>query len=497
VEVETGGPAAVERPPADPAEAAVDAAEIAATEVAELPPGLGAAAAEAGAGAAHPRRGFVHDVASVFGSRLLVLAIGMLTSVLLARTLGPTGRGELAVLLVVPTLVLTLADLGLKQAAVYLVGQRVVPVQQVVQTVLFLVFATSPVCLLVITGVYAVQGTTRYGALTVAMAMAAVPLTLLATYTRGVALGLGQIRTYNRVLWYVSPLNLAGIAVLVGVLGLGVRGALGAYLVSAALVAGYSLRFLAGVAPPVPRYVRGLPTQMVRLGIVYSAATFALLLSYRVDVMLLQRAVSEAQVGLYTLGSNLAELVWQIPAAITPVVFSRSANSRDPQAFSRRMARLLRLTLLAGMAAGAVFFVAAPWVIPLAYGEAFRASVGVHRMLLPGIVVSLVYHLLHSDLQGKGRPLVSLSVFLPVAVLNVVLNLLWIPRWGILGSAAASSVTYTCGAVALAVVYARICGLPLAELFIPRAADFDEIRARLGAAAHAARGAFRARRPNP
>lgn len=452
-----------------------------------------AAGVDAAAGSARPRRGFVHDVASVFGSRLLMLAVGMLTSILLARTLGPSGRGELAVLLVVPTLVLTFADLGLKQAAVYFVGQRVVPVEQVVQTVLFLVFATSPACLLAVLAVYAVQGTTRYGALTVGMAMAAVPLTLLATYTRGVALGVGQIRTYNRVLSFTSPLNLGGIALLVGVLGLGVRGALGAYLLSAAVVAGYSLRFLAGVAPPVPRYVRGLPLRMIRLGIVYSAATFALLLSYRVDVVLLQRAVSEAQVGLYTLGTNLAELVWQIPAAMTPVLFSRSANSRDPQAFSRRMAKLLRLTLLAGTVAGAAFFVAAPWVIPLAYGDAFRASVGVHRMLLPGIVVSLVYHLLHSDLQGKGRPYISLSVFLPVAVLNVVLNLLWIPRWGILGSAAASSVTYAGGAVALAVVYARVCGLPLAELLVPRAADFEEIRARLGAALQALRG----RRPDP
>jgi O-antigen/teichoic acid export membrane protein len=471
----------------DPAGAAVQAAEIP-PEVAGAPPELGAVA-EAGAATARPRRGFVHDVASVFGSRLLVLALGMLTSVLLARTLGPSGRGVLAVLLVVPTLVLTMADLGLKQAAVYLVGQRKVPVEQVVQTVLFLVFVTSPVCLLAVLAVYAAQGTTRYGALTVAMAVSAVPLTLLATYTRGVALGLGSIQTYNRVLSYVSPLNLAGIALLVGVLGLGVRGALGAYLLSAALVAGYSLRFLSGVAPPVPRYVRGLPTKMIRLGVVYAAATFALLLSYRVDVLLLQRAVTEAQVGLYTLGSNLAELVWQLPAAITPVVFSRSASSRDPQAFSRRLARLLRLTLLAGTVVGTAFYVAAPWLIPFAYGEAFRVSVGVHRLLLPGIVVSLVYHLLHSDLQGKGRPLVSLSVFLPVAVLNVTLNLLWIPRWGILGAAAASSVSYTCGALALAVVYARICDLPLRELLIPRAADFDEIRARLGTAVQA----FRAR----
>jgi O-antigen/teichoic acid export membrane protein len=435
----------------------------------------------------------VHDVASVFGSRVLMLAIGMVTSILLARTLGPSGRGELAVLLVVPTLVLTLADLGLKQAAVYLVGQRVVPVREVVQTVLFLVFATSPVCLLAVFAVYAVQGTTRYGALTVAMAMAAVPLTLLATYTRGVALGLGQIRTYNRVLSYTSPLNLAGIAFLVGLLGLGVRGALGAYLLTAALVAGYSLRFLSGVAPPVPRYVRGLPLKMIRLGVVYSAATFALLLSYRVDVMLLQRAVSEAQVGLYTLGANLAELVWQIPAAMMPVLFSRSASSRDPQAFSLRIARLLRVTLLAGTVVGAAFFVAAPWLIPFAYGEAFRASVGVQRMLLPGIVVSLVYHILHSDLQGKGRPHLSLAVFLPVAVLNVLLNLWWIPRWGILGSAAASSVTYMGGAVALAMVYARVCKLPLSELFIPRPGDFDEVRARLAAAAGAVGAALRSR----
>jgi Na+-driven multidrug efflux pump len=61
-------------------------------------------------------------------------------------------------------------------------------------------------------------------------------------------------------------------------------------------------------------------------------------------------------------------------------------------------------------------------------------------------------------------------------VINVVLNFWWIPKFGALGSAWASSVSYSIGAIIFAVVYARMSHLTLADLFIPTLADLRRLR---------------------
>ena len=104
------------------------------------------------------------------------------------------------------------------------------------------------------------------------------------------------------------------------------------------------------------------------------------------------------------------------------------------------------------------------------------------RLLLPGIVAFTVFKVLNMDLAGKGRPWVSLYVAVPAVLLNVALNLYFIPRYGANGAALASTVSYTVSALAFLIVYARAVDMPLGELLTYRRSDFDffgKLRARL------------------
>lgn len=62
------------------------------------------------------------------------------------------------------------------------------------------------------------------------------------------------------------------------------------------------------------------------------------------------------------------------------------------------------------------------------------------------------------------------------AALNLVLNILLIPAWGIVGAAAASSIAYLAVTVAMLVLYCRLSGVPLGQTLVILPADLAPLR---------------------
>jgi O-antigen/teichoic acid export membrane protein len=206
--------------------------------------------------------------------------------------------------------------------------------------------------------------------------------------------------------------------------------------------------------------------------------------NFRIDVALLQWLRGAEEVGIYSLGVSVAEKIQYLPEALALLVLSQVATSDDADA-NRSTASALRNTLWFLAALAVLLGVAAGWLVPWVYGEAFAGSVLALRLLLPGMLGVSVYLLLHSDLTGRGRGQVTLGVFSLALLLNVALNLAWIPRWGAAGAALASTVSYNVGALGLVVYYRRTNQVGWRALFLPSAA---EVRALLTTLRRAGRG---------
>jgi O-antigen/teichoic acid export membrane protein len=91
----------------------------------------------------------------------------------------------------------------------------------------------------------------------------------------------------------------------------------------------------------------------------------------------------------------------------------------------------------------AALFVLSPYVLPAIWGEKFQPSVMVIQYILPGILFISIYRVLSSRLAGIGKPQISIYVFLPALIVNVLLNLWWIPIYGAFGAVLATNVSYT------------------------------------------------------
>ena len=406
-------------------------------------------------------------------SRFVMLALTFVTGVALARFLGPEGKGIYAAILVFPSLITSIANLGIRQATVYQLGKKEHPEEDVISVTMFFVWVSSALSLAVGAGVYYFVNDPNFTLPLILLALSTIPTSLVNSYTSGIFLGKEQIQRFSFTSWLIAFVRLVAILLLVGLAGLYVTGALIAGTIASASLALYSLWLVSRHASLKVKFVPQIARQMLSLGIVYAAALFVLGLNYKVDIVILQQLSTKAEVGQYTQGVSLAELLWQLPAALSAVLFSKGVNAKDPKAFSRNVAKLARVTFAAAFIGSLGLFAVVGFFIPLIYGQDFTPSVLVTRLLLPGIVAFTVFKVLNMDLVGKGRPWLALYVAGPAVLFNVALNVLLIPQYAANGAAIASTLSYTLSALVFVLVYSRAVHMPLRDLLRYRRSDFD------------------------
>jgi Na+-driven multidrug efflux pump len=98
------------------------------------------------------------------------------------------------------------------------------------------------------------------------------------------------------------------------------------------------------------------------------------------------------------------------------------------------------------------------------------------QVVLPGIFMLIGFRILNSRLTGMGKPQIAIYTFLPALVINFVSNLFLIPRFGGIGAAWATNISYGIGSIAFIIVYSRLIGMPIREILRVRKSDFYFIR---------------------
>jgi len=396
-------------------------------------------------------------------------------SVLLALWLQPIGRGDLAVIVLLPSLFVTFSELGLRQTASNFIGKKTAAIDDVASTLMYLWTITAGVSVAVVLLGFKVQGITQYGWPLLFLALAPLPLNLLVSYGRGVALGLQKISLINGVDLLQGLGGLLYVALFVGVYKLWLMGALLALLCTSLSASLLVLVYLRRAAVVRWRKVPGLPLQMLKKGFLYALTLFLFGLNYRFDIYILQQLVDSAEIGRYTVGVSIAETLWYFQQSSGIIVFSYSCGASDAEMFSARIAKIVRTLLPFGILLGLMIALLSPWAVPLIFGRSYAGSVHVIWAILPGVTALFVSKLLYSDLAGTGVPRAVLCVLVIMFGINVVGNLLLIPRLGVIGAGLASSLSYGLGSALFVYVYSTLRNIPVRDILLPKRQDYAEV----------------------
>jgi O-antigen/teichoic acid export membrane protein len=421
-------------------------------------------------------RSFGQDVLSVFSTNAMVLVLALGSGILSARLLGVEGKGIVTALLVVPSLAANLAKLGVRQSAAYLIGQQIYTTSEVGRSVVTLFLLCSGLATVAVLGYFVWLSDVAQSVSLTVLASVMVPLHILLSYASGMFLGRQQIGSFNQINRIPSILRFAGLIVLVWIFGLGVLGAVVTSVAASAAAAVYVVSVLSRWTSLRPGWNRKVVSALLGRGLTYALTLFVLQINYRLDIVLLEQLSTADQIGLYSVGVNFAELIWQVPTALNIVVFARSAATTNREQFSAQLSQFVRLAFAITAAAALVLGLIAPLIVPLMYGNSFSASVTPMQIILPGIVAFVFIKVLYGDVAGRGKPEQALWVLIPAATLNVVLNVWLIPPLGANGAATASSISYIVAAVGFLALYSRVSGLSAQSLLRYRADDIRLVR---------------------
>jgi len=422
------------------------------------------------------RPGFLSNLSAVLGGQLSCAIVALLVQALYARLLGPAGRGQISLCLMVIAFGVLVGGLGGDYALTFwtaesrekssewlpAIGLTAILGSLLASCLWFLAYwKWSPSFLKGMTSRIAV------------VALVGIPLSILFTNLMAILTGLERFRLRSGLALSNQVAGLLGVALLVFFLGAKPEIALMGYLLGlliCALVTAALLRDFLRNAWNVRVSARRVYSAL-SLGVRGQLGNLATFFNYRLDVFIVNYFFDTTQVGLYAVGVLVAEGLWQIPHATALALFPRTARTLN-QGATQFTCLVIRQVLLVACVSGAALALLSPWVIPLVFGARFAPSVPVIWWILPGTIALSVSKVICADLAGRGRPeFSSICAFLSLAV-TVSLDLLLIPRMGINGAALASTAAYTVQTVLLAIFLKRQLQVPWKSLLVPSFGEF-------------------------
>jgi O-antigen/teichoic acid export membrane protein len=402
----------------------------------------------------------------IFVSSIVRSAGFFVAALLLARSLGPSGRGTIAFITVTALVVARIAKLGVGQATGVLAAQRPGARPILLSNLFVFSLVASVVAGAAVSGLLYLAGAHPAGLTDTDLAILAAGIVAAGLVDDNFLIGCGRLRDAAAISaagGWLYPTALA-LAALAG--GLSVESAavawVGAHLAWAALLAGGGVR-ASGFSLPGSQ----LFGEVLRFGVRAWGGGVSQLLNARLDQILLGVIASEAALGLYAVAVNAAEMLLFVPAAIATSLLPAVAREHDPT--PRRTMRTFRSALVLTLSSIAAAAALGWFLIPLVFGARFEDSVGPFLWLLPGPVGYTALSIFSSSLLASSAPgLASLSIGTALGT-GLILDLALIPAFGASGAAAAASAAFLVGGATSAVLYRHVTGFLWPELLPTRA----------------------------
>lgn len=411
---------------------------------------------------------------NTIANQFIILVISVLISIITARVLGPEGKGQLTLILLIPMLSITFGRMGIGHAVNYYASRtsstKLIVNSFVLSTLLsiLLVALTLPVA-------YALKDVffKTINEKLIVLISFFIPFYIFNNHFISLLQGLYKINIRNLLLVSQPMLNLLLLILLITILKLGLNGA-----VIASIIALLFAVFLSGIFLLKEIKVKeisldfSLMRQLLTFGFKSHIGNILKDLSYRSDILIISYFLPAAFVGYYIIAVTIAEIIWKIPDAVGSVLLPYVAHM-DNNSAKTFTPVVSRVVLVPVTIACLLIFLFGKNIITLAFGQEFLPSSSVLVILLPGILSFALWKILANDLIAQGYP-ARYSLTSGIALVTmVVLDLLLIPKFGINGAAVASTVSYIAATASIIFIYTRITDNSFKDLLIPVRSDFS------------------------
>lgn len=384
--------------------------------------------------------GFTRSVASTAGFNIIATATAGGAGIIIARALGPTGRGEYAAIIAWFNVVLIVGELGQTAATTFFVAQNPqrAPAHLATARNMMITSGVMTLAIGILVAPVLAQGNSAIAWGYRLMFATCLAGFVGASYT--FSLQGSNIRRWNLVRISQPTLFAVLVVALYVVHNLELRTTLVTLSITIVVQTAFAYGLCAKEGLTGGKADRALARPMTRYGLSQLAASIPIVVSAQLDQLVLSLAVAAASLAHYAVAVSLTRLAVPVVSAVGYVAFPRLAS----RALSRTgTAALKRRAVLASAGAGTALTLPlvclAPWLVPAVFGAGYRDAVPLVWLLAPGGVFLACGQVGGDLLRGLGRPLAVAWAQGAAAVVTIILLITLLPFMGVSGAAIASS----------------------------------------------------------
>lgn len=399
---------------------------------------------DAGGGGNVSRLG--RDAASAFALQGISYVLGFAVTVVMARLLGPSLKGSINLAAVIAGLSATLFGLGLGTSMTVGFREGWADDRMAVSLWLYVIGTAALAAVLFhVAGVARALGLGPYPGVLLPAAVTIGGL-LANEFAAGILQGKGRARAGATARLGVGLLQSIALLVL---LAAGV-GDVAGYVWAAAAAAWVSAAVAwAAVRPGMP----GLPpraqvARVVGLGVRSQLVWVLLLLNYRLDMVILGAMAGTGQVGVYAIAVGFSEVAWLGVNALTAVLLPHLSAQAESDRL-RRVSVATRLSVAVTLAIATVFVAVLYAVAVPLFGPAFAGVAPAFLALSVGLVAFCPFKVIATYYVAAKEPGVPAGIAGISLAVNILANVVLIPRLGSTGAGLASSISYLTASVLL------------------------------------------------
>jgi O-antigen/teichoic acid export membrane protein len=382
------------------------------------------------------------NVLETYGTRVLIILVTFATAVVIARELGPTGRGLYAVAATLGAIGAQFGNLGLHASNTFYVAKDRALLPALIGNTLAVVLVSCVIAALCGIGfAFWPNVAPVHGALLL-LALASVPFSLAYLLAQGLLLGVNEVRAYNHIESGGKLLAMALICILVLARGITVELFFSAILLSIIATFLWALLRLRQISTEPPKLSFDVFRQSIGIGVrAYTIAFFGFLL-LRIDLLMVKYMLGATEAGYYSISQVLAENTMMFPVVIGLLLFPKlsALSQREKKLQLANKAVLVTAALMLPVVAFAAL--AAGPIISVAFGRNFLPAVPPFAWLMPGTYFLGIETVMVQLLNSEGFPPIIVVAWIVDTAINVALNFWAIPRFGITGASMVSSVCY-------------------------------------------------------
>ncbi len=404
-----------------------------------------------------------------FGITIARFALRLIKSVVFTRALGPANRGVFGLIVTLPSLVVSLGNLGFGLGNTYLVANKHRELKRIYGNVLLYAVLLGPLLMamgyLTFSKGWLIKGNGEVAHAFLPWMLAAIPLILLSNFETDLIVAIRDIRFVNILNLSLSAAPLLMFPLLWVVTRKPLYSAVIAWFFGGVIVCiGATFRLLQKSG-----YSLGFSRAWFKDALFYGWRGFVNILAnqliLRIDFLFVSALLGAKALGFYAVSVSLVEILLSLPAAFN-LPFLPIRLGQDSEGSRNLTPIVIRHSLFVMFSVCILTAITGKIIIWILFGKRFLPAYTPLLCLLPGILFLSVYDFLRSDLYSHNLPGYVSWVAVAALLANLGLNTVLIPWLGINGAAISSSISYGLSTVLLMVKHKHLSGNSYRDLIL-------------------------------